>query len=122
MARTPTRTQASMARPKSGTSLATAYGFLKTPEPMTVPMTMAVAIHGPSTRGKCDGLGAAEVAVFMAMSVPDGGAHLADFLQFSARSPDIGSTENYAAGISGISWNVEGRRGRRQSARKLLGL
>jgi hypothetical protein len=58
----------------------------------------------------------------MAKSVADAGAYLADFLQFSARSPDIGSTENYATGISIISWNVCGRRGRRQTARKLLGL
>src|SRR5262245_2222944 len=64
MAKMPTSTQASMARPKSGTSLATAYGFLKTPEPMTVPMTMAVAIHGPRTRGR-----RSEAVEFMANSL-----------------------------------------------------
>src|SRR3977135_3795681 len=60
--KTPTSTQAAMTMPNSARdtmnysenvamSLATACGFLKTPEPMTVPMTMAVAIQGPRTRG-----------------------------------------------------------------------
>ena len=53
-ASTPTSTQAIMIRPNSLRSFATACGFLKTPEPMTVPMTMAVAIQGPRVRGNCE--------------------------------------------------------------------
>ena len=41
-----------IAMPNSGTFSATLRPFLKTPEPMTVPTTIAVAIHGPSTRGR----------------------------------------------------------------------
>src|SRR5438128_836143 len=52
-ARTPTTTQAVRARPASGTLLATADAFLKTPDPMTVPTTMAVAVTYPRTRGSC---------------------------------------------------------------------
>src|SRR5579864_5793303 len=48
----PPRTHTAMTMANSGTELETAYGFLKTPEPMTVPITMAVVIQGPSTRGK----------------------------------------------------------------------
>src|SRR5437588_9962420 len=46
----PRSTQAAMAQPNVGTASATACGFLNTPEPMTVPTTRAVAIHGPRTR------------------------------------------------------------------------
>ena len=49
-ASTPPSTQTRIARPNSGTFSATLRPFLKTPEPMTVPTTMAVAIHGPRTR------------------------------------------------------------------------
>src|SRR5947208_3054652 len=51
----PSSTQAAMAQPNVGTSWATAAGFLNTPEPITVPTTRAVAIHGPSTRSSCGG-------------------------------------------------------------------
>ena len=46
----PSMTHAAMAQPKVGTFSATCCGFLNTPDPMTVPTTRAVAIHGPRTR------------------------------------------------------------------------
>src|SRR5262245_15117445 len=59
----PPRTQTPIAGTNSGTSLATAAGFLKTPEPITVPMTIAVVIHGPRTRGSADSCGGEVVAM-----------------------------------------------------------
>src|SRR5215207_10032712 len=65
--RTPTSTQAAMIRPKSLIFLATSCGFLKMPEPITVPMTIAVAIQNPRTRGNL--AGAAGVGLSMRASL-----------------------------------------------------
>src|SRR6185312_4870031 len=54
-ASSPTSTHAPIARPNSGTFSATLRAFLNTPEPITVPITMAVAIHGPRTRTRLIG-------------------------------------------------------------------
>src|SRR6476620_8666655 len=53
MVRMPSKTQAAIAQPKLGTASATSAGFLKTPEPMTLPTTTAVVIHGPRARTRC---------------------------------------------------------------------
>src|SRR5262249_6764579 len=68
-ARRPPSTHTATTRLNSGTALDTAYGFLKTPEPMIVPMTMAVVIQGPSTRGKRAGASTEVFAESMANSV-----------------------------------------------------
>src|SRR5436190_13134099 len=44
-------------------------GFLKTPEPMTVPTTRAVVANQPRTRGRAEGAGGGDDAVFMATSL-----------------------------------------------------
>ena len=51
----PPRTHTTATRPEYGTATAMACGFLKTPEPMTVPTTMAVAMTGPSSAPGQDG-------------------------------------------------------------------
>src|SRR5947209_13616150 len=64
----PPRTQTPIAGMNSGIFSATAAGFLKTPEPMTVPITTAVVIHGPRTRGSAESREGDVVAI--AESVP----------------------------------------------------
>src|SRR5262245_27377694 len=51
-ASSPPRTQTDITRPNSGTPSETACGFLKMPEPMTVPITTQTAIQKPRTRGR----------------------------------------------------------------------
>src|ERR1043165_82343 len=63
----PTRIQAIMINPNSEMFLATSCGFLNTPEPMTVPMTMAVPIQGPSTRESSEFVG-------LSMGISDNGS------------------------------------------------
>ena len=49
-ANTPPKIQTMAAKPLKGSCSDTTCGFLKTPEPITVPATMAMAIHGPKAR------------------------------------------------------------------------
>ena len=54
------RIQTRATQPKLGTFSATALGFMKTPVPTTVPMTMAMAVNGPRARGSLAGASAEE--------------------------------------------------------------
>src|SRR5262249_40857626 len=54
-------------RPKNGTLAAMLAGFLKTPEPITVPITTAVPMIGPRVRGS--GPDRSEVVGFMDLSL-----------------------------------------------------